>query len=215
MAKKSFIFRSHLLIMLLSVAPGLRAADQILWEIGKFDQSSFEFNNNLDEMAAKYMADPQYSPVFVVGKSDPAKEWPAVQPGSQSREAGAKPYPYTIVFNLDQSLRGTYRLTVSVVLTRSRVPSLGVEINGHKGQFFFDRKMSYYPGDGGVDSPVYGGDQIEISLRASFLRTGENRLILTALDDPKDGPGDSWLNYDALRLAHDDAGQPVEHSSQG
>ncbi len=209
MTKKNFVILS-LSILLLSVAPGLRAADQTLWEIGKFDQSSFEFNSNLNEMAAKYMTDPHYSPVFVVGKSDPSKDWPAMQPGSQNRDAGAKPYPYTIVFTLDQRPRGTYRLTVSVLLTHSRVPNLGVEINGHRGEFFFDRKMSYYPGDGGVDSPVYGGDRIEISLPASFLRAGENKLLVTALDDPKDGPGDSWLNYDALRLTHDDA----EHAAR-
>jgi hypothetical protein len=92
---------------------------------------------------------------------------------------------------------------VSVILNRPRVPNLQVDINGKRGLFYFHRKVSYYPGDGGVDSPIYGGDQIEIALPEATLVRGENRLVLTAVDDPKDGPGDSWLLYDALRLVED------------
>jgi alpha-mannosidase len=38
------------------------------------------------------------------------------------------------------------------------------------------------------------------------LRAGENKLVLTALDNAKDGPGDSWLTYDALCLTHSSQG---------
>jgi len=175
----------------------LAAAEQTVWEIGQFDQSSGEFH------ARTNFSDPHYNPIFTVGKSDPSKNWPGEQPGSANADAGARPHPYTIVFNLTNPPRGAYRLVVSVVLNRPRVPNLQIEINGKLGLFYFHRKVSYYPGDGGVDSPIYGGDQLELALPTAALQRGENRLVLTAMDDPKDGPGDSWLVYDALRLVAD------------
>jgi hypothetical protein len=174
----------------------------MLWEIGQFDQSSAEFHACTD------FSNPHYNPIFTVGKSDPSKDWPGEQPGSANADAGGRPHPYTIIFNLTNPPRGAYRLLVSVVLTRPRVPNLQVEINGRSGLFHFHRKVSYYAGDGGVDSPIYGGDQLDIVLPTMALQRGENRLLLTAMDDPKDGPGDSWLLYDALRLVADPEAKP-------
>ena len=184
------------LLFAFMLAPTLRlaAADTVLWEIGRFDQSSSEFHGRVD------YSDPDRLPIYTVGQSE-AKDWPAHQPGSQNKDTGAHAFPYTVLFNLADKPKGAYRLTVAVQLTRSRVPSLLVEINGRSGLFYFHRKISYYPGDGGVDSPIYGSDQIEIPLPTSALLLGENKLVLTAWDDPKDGEGDSWLNYDALRLS--------------
>ncbi len=190
-----------LMALLAAVRPSA-AADSVIWEIGKFDQSSAEFNARVNSQ------DPNSKPTFTVGLSTPAKDWPALQPGSENKDMGGRPYPYTIVFSLPAQPRGQYSLTVSVLLTRSRVPHLGVEVNGKSGVFYFHRKVSYSPGDFGVDSPIYGGDQIEIALPASALHAGENKLVLTALDDPQDGPGDSWLNYDALRLSQDTGERP-------
>src|SRR3984885_10538785 len=178
-------------------AKPLSAAGQTVWQIGQFDQSSAEFHARPD------FSDPRSNPVFTVSKSDPSKDWPAEQPGSANADAGARPHPYAIVFNLTGPPRGAYRLVVSEVLNRPRVPNLQIEINGKSGLFYFHRKVGYYPGDGGVDSPIYGGDQIEMMLPAAAFVRGENQLVLTAMDDPKDGPGDSWLLYDALRLVAD------------
>ena len=181
----------------LAAVEPLAGADETVWQIGQFDQSSGEFHAHTN------FSDAQYNPVFTVGKSDPTKDWPAEQPGSANPEAGARPHPYTILFNFPNPPRGTYRLVVSVVLNRPRVPSLQVEINGKTGLFYFHRKVSYYPGDGGVDSPIYGGDQLEMRLPTTALESGENKLVLTAMDDPRDDPGVSVLLYDALRLDAD------------
>jgi len=187
---------SSFMMLTVAVQP-LGAAEQTVWEIGRFDQSSGEFHAHVD------FSDPHYNPTFTVGKSDPAKDWPGEQPGSANSDAGARPHPYTIVFNLKNPPGGTYRLVVSVILNRPRVPKLQVEINGKSGLFYFHRKVSYYPGDDGVDSPIYGGAQLELALPIAALHAGENKLVLTAVDDPQDGPGGSWLVYDALRLVAD------------
>jgi hypothetical protein len=192
---KLVVFLALLSFTTLSVAiKPLSATEQTLWEIGQFDQSSAEFHAHPD------FSDVHYNPVFTVGKSDPSKDWPGGQPGSANAAAGGRAHPYTIVFNLTNPPRGTYRLLVSVILTRPRVPHLRVEINGKSGLFYFHRKVSCYPGEGGVDSPIYGDAQLEIALPTAALKSGENSLVLTAMDDPKDGPSDSWLLYDALRL---------------
>jgi alpha-mannosidase len=182
------------------------AAGQTLWEIGQFDQSSSEFH------AHPNFSDSHNNPVFTVGKSDPSRDWPAEHPGSANPDAGARPHPYTILFDLTNPPRGAYRLVVSAILNRPRVPALEVEINGKSGMFYFHRKVSYYPGDDGVDSPIYGGDQLEMAIPTELLKRGENRLVLTATDDAKDGPGDSWLIYDALRLVNDPDLRPPKSS---
>ncbi len=79
--------------------------------------------------------------------------------------------------------------------------------HGRPGLFYFHRQVSYYPGDSGVDSPTCGGDQLEIALPTAALRAGENKLVLTAIDDPRDGPAESVVTYDALRLAQTPEGK--------
>ena len=181
-------------------------ADQVVWQIGKFDQSPSGFNQHAD------LADPHYQPVFTVGQSDPARDWPAVQLGSGNDDGGQRPHPYTILFKLENAPKGVYRLTISVLLKSGRVPHLRADINNQSGFFYFHRKVSYYPGDFGVDSPIYGGDQLEIELPTAALRAGENKLVLTAVDDPRDGPTDSVITYDALSLTQtageNSAGEP-------
>jgi hypothetical protein len=191
------------MICALAGCGGRAWAQNVLWEIGKFDQSSLEFN------AQANLGDPHYNPAFVVGQSDPARDWPAEQPGSENKALGGRAHPFTIVFNLHGAPQGQYRLTISALLYHPRLPGLLVEINGKSGLFYFQRKLSYYPGEMAVWSPIYGSDQLEIVLPGAALRAGENKLILTALDDPQDGDGDSVLVYDALRLSQEPAARPA------
>lgn len=174
-----------------------RTSGTVLWEIGKFNQSSLEFKARVD------FNNPQDNPVFTVGQSSPDKDWPATQPGSENKSLGGRAHPYTILFDLAHAPQGGYSLTVAALLYSARVPNLMIELNGQKGLFYFDRKLSYYPGDFGAYSPIYGGDELAMALPATALRQGQNKLVLTALDDPKDGPSDSELHYDALRLTHE------------
>ena len=201
---KVLISISSVLVSVLSAVWPLAGAERTVWEIGKFDQSSLEFTRPVD------FSNPQDNPIFTVGKSDPSKDWPPEQPGTANKDAGGRPHPYTIVFNLNEPPRGAWWMEVSVILSHSRVPALRVELNGKSGLFYFQRKVSYYPGDFGVDSPIYGGDRIRAQLPTSLFKTGENKLVLTAVDDPKAGGGDSWLSYDALRLTRDAAGKPAD-----
>ena len=60
----------------LFVPTPIEAAPTTLWQIGTFDDSPFEFHGKID------YTKPADDLVYVVGKSDPTKDWVAVQPAA-------------------------------------------------------------------------------------------------------------------------------------
>jgi alpha-mannosidase len=169
------------------------AAQTTVWQIGQFNHSSIEFNQDLN------FENPNFRVVYTVGQSKPS-DWPAYQPGSRVPQLHNRAFPYEIVFTLPQRPSGSYLLTIALVFNRPRYPNLLVDVNGRKGLYYVRRHLSYYPGEGGFDSPIYGEGQVEIQLPASLLREGENTLTLTAIDDSSSSIDLSRLIYDALRL---------------
>ena len=187
---------ASLLAAVLAMACAATAEQQqqdknVVWRIGEFDQTSREFGHDVD------LESGNLKPVFIVGKSK-TEDWPAWQ----TTWAGAEKRltPYTVVFTLQNPLAANYHLRISVLLVNPAVPDLMVEINGQRGRFFFERKISYYPGDDRIDSPIYGGDTLDIDLPGRFLKTGENKLILTAVADAQNPDTRASLIYDALEL---------------
>jgi alpha-mannosidase len=172
----------------------------VLWQIGKFDQTSREFGHDFD------LESETFQPVFTVGKSK-AADWPAWQTTSVNGSRGPHPTPYTVLFHLQNPPAGKYRLTIAALLVNPAVPDLLIELNGRKGRYFFQRKISYYAGDDRVDSPIYGGDTLEIDVPGEFLNVGENKLVLTAVEDAENPETRASLIYDALRLAQSPNGK--------
>ena len=173
----------------------------VVWQIGEFDQSSQELGQKIDAVS------PGFNPVFTVGQSK-STDWPALQLCTVNAGGGKHSSPYTILFDLTSPPAGTYTLAISVLLNRPSVPNLLVEINGLKGLYYFDRKISYYAGDDGVDSPIYGGDELEIRMPAGFFHPGQNKLVLTAVEDSENPGVGAMLLYDALRLTQGPTAQP-------
>lgn len=173
---------------------------RVIWQIGEFDQSSQELGQNFDASS------PEFHPMFIVGQSK-NRDWPAFQRCTVNDAGGKHSSPYTVVFDLSSPPEGMYTLAISVLLTRPSVPNLIVEINGHKGLYYFDRKISYYAGDDGVDSPIYGGDEIEIRMPARAFHQGQNKLVLTAVEGFPNPEVEAGLLYDALRLTQSPAAQ--------
>jgi alpha-mannosidase len=167
---------------------------KIVWQIGEFDQTSREFGHHFD------LDSEGLKPVFVVGQSKTA-DWPAWQTTGVNTTTGNHPSLYTIVFTLPAPPAPNYRLTIAALLVNPAVPDLLIDLNGHTGRYFFNRKISYYAGDDRVDSPIYGGDTLEIDFSGTFLTAGENKLVLTAVEDPENPDTPASLIYDALRLS--------------
>ena len=116
--------RLQLLPTLLVVAATLsfvqctKAASQVLWQIGKFDKSSLEFDQSVVPTPKPYTPHPV---VYVIGKSQ-APRWPRFQPGSSNGLAGFRPHPYAIQFDLPSTPHGVYTLKVALLVER---PSRG------------------------------------------------------------------------------------------
>lgn len=174
------------------------ASGQTVWQIGTFDHSSVEFNHDLR------FDNPNLHVVYTVGKSK-LSEWPAYQPGSRVPEAKGRAFPYEIVFQLPQRPTADYLLEIGIVFNNPRYPNLLVDVNGKHGLYYVQRHVSYYPGDGGVDSPIYGEGKLEIELPASLFKAGQNIITLTGVDDPGSPEGMSYFIYDAIRLSNEPA----------
>lgn len=176
---------SGILLSVLVLPPAFPAQGVVrrVWQIGTFDRSPLEF-----------------SPVehknvrFEVGKSDPKEDWPVNQtPG----------HPYSIVFPL-QSLAGVYTLRISALIVQPRVPVLSINVNGHKGRFYLQPRLSYFPGD--AESAYHANHAqsiVRVTIPPSFLKQGENVIEIACNNDPpsaEDQESSSGIAYDALSL---------------
>lgn len=184
-----------------------RAAAQTLWQIGKFDQSSAEFQKPPTEI------DSAQDPVFVIGHSIAATGWWAFQPGTANGKAGYRPHPFTIRFGLNSPPSGDYLLDIALLAYSPRLPWLEISINGYRGWFYQHPKLAYSAGDEAVFYlPYYSTAEIRCQLPRQYLKRGENILVLTAIDEPGPRydsqpsgfpwPGSSGIIYDAVALRH-------------
>jgi hypothetical protein len=123
-----------------------RAVSEPVWQIGKFNASSSEFNSGSDPITGLPTIDyrdPSQDPVYVVGASTPSKNWFASQPGSADADSGFRPHPFTILFDLPGPPTGRYTLKVGTLIDNPRVSILQVDINGRRGWFYQRAKLIY------------------------------------------------------------------------
>jgi len=189
------------LVIVVCFCPCAGAASKAVWQIGKFDQSSGEFNQGEVRPPVFAAAHPKSDVLYIVGKSKPATDWPAFQPGSANGRAEFRPHPYTIQFDLSEAPRGVYTLKVALLVETPRVPRLQVDINGHRALLYQHPTLNYAAGDpSSVFLPAYSAGTIAVDLPTNFLKKGTNELVLTAMDEPaeRDEVTNSGLNYDAL-----------------
>jgi hypothetical protein len=173
-----------------------------VWQIGKFDEASFEFHEGA----------PATDPVFTVGKSDPAQDWYEDQPGTSNGVAGFREHPFTIKFELPQAPKGLYTLKLSLLTYTRGLPVLAVAMNGHRGRFFQHPILNYSGGNfRGHFIPHYAKSVITFDVPTQFLQQGTNTLVLTAIDEPgkqaasRGAESGSLITYDALSLENDPA----------
>ena len=191
---------------LFGVLPGLSMqtalSGQTVWRMGTFDQSSAEFASGSAQRAP-----------FLVGQSDLHTDWPAFQPGTGNGAAGHRAHPRTIVFTLAAAPRGVYDLKVALLVEHPRISALQIAVNGHAGRYYQHPILNSSMGDvTGAFFPEYSSDTIDARFPAAYLHRGENRIVLTAVDEPSPGDatslegtpaGDSGVVYDALELDQD------------
>jgi len=173
-----------------------------VWRLGKFDQSSAEFSDGNH---------PESCPAFVVGRSK-LKDWCAFQPGSADTRFASAPQPRVIAFVMATRPAGSYRMRFDLMGEHTGIPALQVAINGHRGRFYQHPALNYKMGDAPAAwFPTYSTTTITFTFPASYLKLGQNRIELTAVDDrpagrltpdPPSWAGDSGIVYDAISLEH-------------
>jgi alpha-mannosidase len=171
------------------VHPGAVEPPQLLWQIGQPDRHNAEF-----ALAPRSYDRFKEDGFFVVGKSDPKRDWPYAQPGPADAWAGGRPHTFSIVFGLREPVAdGACKLQVALLDTqRQTPPELRIAVNGHE----FKQKLP----PGGGDASIFGEPakgkphRFEIEFPAQFLRDGANEISLTTL-------AGSWLLYDWIGLA--------------
>jgi hypothetical protein len=169
---------------------------QTLWRIGNFDRTSAEFAGGSPEKQVS----------FLIGQSNPAKDWYAVQPvriagNSEQQSIANGSAPWSIHFSLSEPPSASYRLHVALLLESASVPTLAVSINGKKGKFYLQAGSNTDPGDhNGASDAVVSHADVQFEFPGNFLHPGANIITLQAIEEAQKFVPEASLTYDAIEL---------------
>ncbi|MGD0259334.1 MAG: polysaccharide lyase family protein [Verrucomicrobiota bacterium] len=128
---------------------------------------------------------------FVVGQSDPKKDWPWIHPGPTDGWAGSRAHTFKITFDLSEVAAGYYRLVLDFVDTHGwEPPGLTIGINGTSLKVRLPRGH----GDESLSNPKAGKNySCQQAFPATLLQAGKNTITLA-------NASGSWALYDDVRL---------------
>jgi hypothetical protein len=128
---------------------------------------------------------------FVVGQSDPKKDWPWIQPGPSDAWAGSRAHTFRITFDLPEVAAGYYRLVLDFVDTHgAEPPGFTIGINGTSLKF----KLPPGHGDESLSNSKVGKNySLQQVFPATLLQAGKNTITLA-------NDHGSWALYDDVRL---------------
>jgi hypothetical protein len=162
-----------------------------LWQIGLPDNNNAEF-----ALAPNRYGDFRDDGFFVVGQSDPRREWPYVHPGPADAWAGGRSHTFTIVFGLKSSLTdGECTLRLDLLDTHCQAPpELQIAVNGtpvHPAANQTAFRMPRGAGDASIFGEAARGKEhlLDVRFPASLLQAGANEIAITTLNG-------SWVLYD-------------------
>ncbi|WP_246860303.1 GH92 family glycosyl hydrolase [Olivibacter sp. LS-1] len=189
-----------LLTVLVSLTARANEDLKILWEIGKSDHSpqgmALAPNAYQQFIAHDFGFEDRF---FLIGYSDPTKEWPYVLPGPATKWGGTGPTAgiRSHVLNIDFELAHLHKadkfyFEANILQTDPlHAPVLKVTINGQAHHF----QLKSSKGKAEPVGPFSNTDaqRIEISIPPNLLRNGFNEIQLTSLQG-------GWLVFDNLLL---------------
>ena len=162
-----------------------------VFQIGAFDRSTLGFHGG----------QPKGPVTFVVGKSDPARDWYGSQPASFSSDGKGASAPRTVQFAIDGEPAAAYRLHLAVLLGDRAVPAIAVTINGRRGVFYLSSKLNAVLG--GMDDQfesAYVPADVSVHFPGNYLHKGTNSIELEVLRVDESSNLPAGLNYDAIQL---------------
>jgi hypothetical protein len=176
----------------MTLATGLCAAENTVWQIGKFDNCYEDLAIPHDYSA--YNATFPKDVTSTIGKSDPAKDWPFIHPGPTDAWAKSRAHPFQVLFDLSKQPSGVFSLTIDLVSTHGGdAPVLDLSVNGQSGRF----ALPLGSGDNALGDCAQGREHvIKLTLPPTMFRAGRNTIALKVVEG-------SWMLYDALSLTND------------
>ena len=178
---RSIIMRHIVLLGLMLASSGALATERVVWQIGRPDRNYAElaFAGDHAACAKHFGAQPV---VFEIGRSDPARDWPFIQPGPNDTWWAAAGKPWTIRFTLRDQPQGTYTLCIGLVDTQGDAPPrYVVTVGGHPTEF----QLTAGGGDASLTNPHAGKPQrLKLTIPARFLKHGINEIQLTCARAP-------------------------------
>ncbi len=163
---------------------------ETLWSIGTVDRDTREL-----ALAPDGYDRWEGDALFVVGRSDPARDWPYVHPGPHDAWAGGGAHAFTVVFAFEGEVPATAcELRIELVDTHGITPPrVGVRVNGVP---VGERQMPAGAGDASVFGEPEKGrrDAWTVEVPPAVLRSGENVIEI-------ENRAGSWMLYDAVTFA--------------
>ncbi|MCD2421261.1 GH92 family glycosyl hydrolase [Niabella pedocola] len=192
--------RIVLSVYLTAVAILCNSQERMIWSIGKKDNSAAEFalapGRYQDFLKEDFGWENRQ---YIVGHSDPKKNWPYVLPGpadawgGTSPTAGIRTQVLNVLFELksaDPASAGN--LIVDILQTHFKIPPyLKITVNGRSWNFRLPGGTAEGAPEGESRNPLQ--HTITIPLDAATLKTGVNEVQLASLEG-------SWLVFDDLRM---------------
>jgi alpha-mannosidase len=192
--KYTILTKTLILIILFHCCLPAPAAENntLLWQIGKADNNTAEFALGPDR-SNQYSTTFPHDALFVIGQSDPKKDWPYIQPGPADVWAGGKSHTCTIMFGLKMtSAEGKGQIVLDLVDTHSSVPpKMEIKIN----DISFVRELPKGAGDASAHGQPDKGREcrLVIDFPTGALKVGTNNITIKSLEG-------SWILYDQVAL---------------
>ena len=174
--------------------------NKVVWQLGENDNSASEFalapNDYPHYIANDFGWEDKF---FLIGTSDPKKDWPYIIPGTSDSWGGTwgtsgwRSSTLNILFGLDKLPKsGDWKLTIDILDCNSEdLPLFKVTINGKSWKYRVPVINQNNTIDGKIpDSSEY---LIEIPVPAGLITEGGNKVSLTTLEG-------SWLKFDQVKL---------------
>ncbi|WP_225872471.1 GH92 family glycosyl hydrolase [Pedobacter polaris] len=187
-------------LMVIAISSPTFAQNKVIWQIGKADN----LTSGLALAPTDYKKFLEYDfgwedRYYLIGYSNPAKDFPYVLPGPKDSWGGTAPtagirsHLLNILFDLSKvTPTKNFKLVIDLIGYNGEKPPLfKVNING-KGtvqQLPIAEKSNVVSGDMAAAKEYI----IEIPIRAGALHNGGNEIQLTSLDG-------SWMVFDQVRL---------------
>lgn len=157
-------------------------AEACLWAIGEAALGPAQFSS-------RWFANPGDAPVFVVGTSDPARDWPQAQPGPLDASHGYLPATTTVIFEASEGEQARWHeLRLDAIASHGPCPELLVSINGVDGLLLLEPESGRTERclEPRTQPPLAAPVLRRVALPPGCVVAGHNELTITTtvVDEP-------------------------------